>query len=161
MARWPGLLVAVLSLSATAVAQPQCPPLAASDNAAPFVCRFDAALTRLFTPARIPKDTYRVYVTDADIGRAAAAFQAMASPSNADGPWVVRQMDPLDAYGNAGPYNRAKVARLYVGIRARVARGPIVRSGRTDASITLVSPYPDPSLTRLERGTLIIELRIN
>jgi hypothetical protein len=69
-------------------------------------------------------------------------------------------MDPLEAFGDAGPYNRAKVAELYVGLRARVARGPIIEGGRTIAAITLVSPYPNRSLSRLEPGTLIIEFRI-
>jgi hypothetical protein len=69
-------------------------------------------------------------------------------------------MDPLDAYGTAGPYDRAKVARLYVGVRPRVAHGPIVEQGRTVASITLISPYPNASLSELHSGTLIIEFRI-
>ncbi len=114
----------------------------------------------MFTPRSVPENTYRVYVTDSSIEKVLAAFRAVASSSNVAGAWVVQEMDPLDAYGDAGLYDRAKVARLYVGVRARVARGPMVEQGRTVASMTLVSPYPNTSLTGLERGTLIIDFRI-
>lgn len=114
----------------------------------------------MFTPRTVPENTYRVYITDAGIDTVVAAFRVLAPSSNVEGAWVIRQMDPLDAYGQAGPYDRAKVARLYAGMRARVARGPIVEHGRTVVSITLVSPYPDGSLKHLRQGTLIIEFRI-
>ncbi len=99
---------------------------------------------------------YRVYATGASLETAIAAFRAVARSGDVKGAWAVEETDPLSAFGEAGLYDRTKVARLYVGIRARVARGPLLRDGRTVASVTLVSPYPDASLTRLERGTLII-----
>ncbi len=159
------LLVLACALPIGAAAQ--CPPLpeAGSDTAArapapPFACRFDAALTRLFTPLDVPRDTYRVYVTDAPITHVATAFRDAAPASHAEGAWDIQQMDPLDAYGASGAYDRARVACVYLGVRARVARGPIVIDDKTVRSMTLVSPYPDPTLSRLNPGTLIIEFQI-
>jgi hypothetical protein len=160
------LLVVCIRLTVPTVLGAQCPPLVAAGTHAgsasgqPFSCRFDAALTRMFTPRSVPKDTYRVYVTDASIETVVAAFRAVASSADVAGAWTVQAMDPLDGFGKAGPYDRAKLARVYLGVRARVAHGPMVGRGRTVASMTLVSPYPDVSLSRLERGTLIIEFRI-
>ena len=154
------ILVVALLLSSTAGAQSPCPPLAHSESHAAISCRFDATLTRMFTPRTVPPGTYRVYVTAARMEEVVAQFRAGVSSPPVEGAWSVQTMDPLDAYGDAGLYDRAKVARLYVGVRARVARGPIVENGLTVASITLVSPYPDPSLARLEPGTLIVEFWI-
>ena len=156
------LVALFFSLSARpiATAQSECPPLAYAGSHA-FSCRFDATLTRMFTPRAVPSGTYRVYVTDARIEQAVAGFRAVASSSHVEGAWVAHVMDPLDAYGDSGLYDRAKVARLYVGVRAQVARGPVVDHGRTVASITLVSPYPNVALTRLQPGTLIIEFKIS
>ncbi len=161
-------LAVVLALAGIALAPGgavgQCPPLdatrlsASSPVTAP-ACRFDATLTRLFTPPAAPAGTYRVYVAGSAIETVAAAFKAVAQSDDVSGAWVIQETDPQSAFGDAGPYNRTKVARLYVGVPTRVARGPVVRDGRTRTSITLVSPYPEPSLARLERGTLIIEFR--
>lgn len=168
------VLLGGVMLCANVAAQSPCPPIARANNPAEagsheaeakrdviaLSCGLDTALTRLFTPRTVPKDTYGVYVTDAGVDKVAAAFRAVASSSRVQGAWVMQEMDPLSAFGEAGIYDRAKVARLYLGIRARVARGPIIQQGRTVASITLVSPCPDASLTKLQRGTLIIEFRI-
>ena len=68
-------------------------------------------------------------------------------------------MIPFDAFGQSGSYDRWKVAGLYRRRRAHVARGPRLDQGQTE-SWTLISPYPDASLQRLEPGTLLIVLRI-
>ncbi len=152
-------------------AQAQCPPLDATvhDGSAAVVagrpgktpaCRFNATLTRLFTPHFVPGTPYRVYVTAAVIDTVVSQFATLSPAPSSPGAWTIQEMDPLEALGNAGPYDTAKVGRLYVGRRARVARGPLVQNGRTVATIMLMSPYPDPSLTRLEPGTMIIEFRI-
>ena len=65
------------------------------------------------------------------------------------------QLEPLDAFGAAGSYDRAALARLYAGKRVRVARGWIEYADRFE-SVTLLSPYPDGSLTRLLPGTMVI-----
>ena len=64
-------------------------------------------------------------------------------------------VDPLDAFGTSGPYDRS--ARLEVVRRppARVARG-WSRDGRVLVSTTYVSPYPDRTFTALVPGTLVI-----
>ncbi len=157
-----GVSILALGSSRVAQAQPSCPPLsdARSHRDPPFSCRFDATLTRLFTPPTVPAGTYRVYVTGASFHNVLAAFRAVAGSTDVQGAWVPRDMNALDAYGEAGPYDHAKLARLYAGSPARVTRGPVLESGQTVASITLVSPYPDASLTRLEAGTMIIEFRI-
>jgi hypothetical protein len=140
----------------------QCPAVPAVNGqaVARFSCTLDPMLTRLFTPRSVSDNLYRVYVADAPVDQVARAFDLANPPSEAAGAWVLEPMDPLDAYGTAGPYDRAKVARLYVGVRPRVAHGPIVEQGRTVASITLISPYPNASLSELHSGTLIIEFRI-
>ena len=161
------LLILIAGLGAPGPAAAQCPPLeAGSRSRAPGAasrgpaCRVDETLTRMFTPRAVPRGTYLVYVTEVGLDEMVGAFKALSPASNPRGAWTPGARDPLDAFGEAGPYDRSKVARLYVGLRARVARGPIVIDGRTVASITLISPYPDPSLTRLRPGTLIIEFRI-
>ncbi len=170
------VVLSLLPLPGRALAQAACPPLAGARSGAlsnpaeagthdagggaVVTCRFDAALTRMFTPPTVPPGMYRVYVTEDSIERMLAEFRGVAASSDVEGAWSVTQMSPLDAYGEAGLYDRAKVARLYGGVPARVARGPILENGRTVASITLVSPHPNGSLARLERGTLIIEFRL-
>jgi hypothetical protein len=73
--------------------------------------------------------------------------------------WKVELLAPLDAFGTAGAYDRSTVSRLYGGRRAMVARGWIHENGHI-VSLTLVSPYPDATLTRLDPGTLIIRFII-
>jgi len=64
-------------------------------------------------------------------------------------------LDPLDAFGTAGPYHRSALARLYAGRRARVAHTWTATAERFEAD-TLISPYPTAALDRLEPGTLVI-----
>jgi hypothetical protein len=122
-------------------------------------CRFDATLTREFTPRSAPEGIYRVFVTTARLESTASLLRQAFPGSAAASSWTVQQFDPLDGFGDGGAYDRPKVARLYTGRRVRVARGPIVKDGRVVASVWLFSPYPDPSLSRLQPGTMIIEFR--
>lgn len=105
----------------------------------------DPVLTRLFAPLHPRLGHYEVCTSR----RPLAAL--------ADVQWRIEGLSPLDAFGSAGAYDRATVSRLYGGRQARVARGWRDVDGAFQ-SITLVSPYPDASLTRLEPGTLIIRL---
>jgi len=75
------------------------------------------------------------------------------------GAWEPHAMIPYDAFGLSGSYNRWKVAGLYRSRRAYVSRGPRINEGQLE-SWTLIAPYPDTTLQRLESGTLIIVLRI-
>lgn len=163
--------IAILSCSPSA-AVAQCPALdnhrpergVSTDTARhepPLRCRVDPVLTRLFTPRDVPPGTYVVYVTSAPIDRVAMAFRTNWPPAGESRAWKVeRAPNPLNVFGDAGEYDKSKVARLYTGARMFVARGPVVERGQTVASITLASPYPDPTLARVEPGTLIIEFRI-
>ncbi len=111
-------------------------------------CQPAPALKALFTPARPALGSYEV----------CTIAQPLAQVRTVD--MRVDKIDPLDAFGGAGPYNRAALARLYGGTRVQVARGWTER-GREFESDTLISPYPDPTLTHLIDGTLVIRFRLS
>ena len=112
----------------------------------------------LFVP-QTQRAAYRAYVSP--LGVEATLKQLTADPAilRPPGAWRPQAMIPYDAFGLSGSYNRWKVAGLYRSRRAQVARGPRVDQGQME-SWTLISPYPDEALQRLESGTLIIVLRI-
>jgi hypothetical protein len=68
---------------------------------------------------------------------------------------TVEFLEVLDAFGAAGSYNRPALAQLYRGRRVAVVRGWRDTPTRFE-SVLQLSPYPDPSLNRLEQGTMII-----
>ena len=103
----------------------------------------DPVLTALFTPEKPRLGHYEVCTTE-------EAIEAVAPPG-----WTIEPLDPLDAFGSAGPYDRFAIARLYGGRRARVAHGWHEQDGRFE-SITVISPHPDASLTKLLPGTMTI-----
>jgi len=103
----------------------------------------DPALAALFTPIQPVLGRYDVVVTAEPIDR-------VKQPDAA-----IDVVDPLDALGFAGPYDRGAVSRLYASRRARVVR-EWQREGSTFVAITLISPYPDAALTRLVEGTMAI-----
>jgi hypothetical protein len=105
----------------------------------------------LFTPARVPEGTYRTYVTSRGLEEVLADIPARVEP---------RAVVAVEAFGSSGGYSRSKLARLYGARLARVARMPRVENGRAVEAWTLISPYPDPTLERLEPGTLLIVLRL-
>ena len=107
-----------------------------------------ASLASLFTPPRPVAGRYEVSVSADPIETVAAV-----SPDTHFGP--VEVTDWFGAFGAAGTYDRARVARLYGGQGVRVARG-WRQTGNGFESVTLISPYPDASLTRLNPGTLTI-----
>jgi hypothetical protein len=140
----------------------------------------DSALTALFTPAHPQVGRYQICTIVDPIETVAESH------------WQVDTLEPLDAFGSAGPYDRFALSRLYGGRRVRVARGwreslgsardrslgsardrslgsardrslgsaRDSRDGQFE-SITLISPYPNASLTALETGTMIIRLIIS
>jgi hypothetical protein len=108
------------------------------------------ALTALFTPRAPAPGRYEVCTTADPLERVTGDVSE-APPHY--GP--AENLEALDAFGAAGPYDRARLARLYGGKRVRVARGWRERPGRFE-SITLLSPYPDATLTRLLPGTMVI-----
>jgi hypothetical protein len=113
-----------------------------------FTC--DPALAALFTPPRPVMGRYEVCTT-------AAALESVAAAGGAEGVHygTVEAAYALDAFGAAGPYDRSQLARLYGGTRARVVRG-WRQDGDRFVSLTLISPYPDVTLTHLHGGTMEI-----
>jgi hypothetical protein len=69
--------------------------------------------------------------------------------------WAVAALDPADAFGAGGSYDRSTLARLYGGARPGVARGWTIAADRFE-SLTFISPHPNAALTALEPGTLVI-----
>jgi hypothetical protein len=108
---------------------------------------WDPALAALFTPPHPRAGHYEVCTTDQpiDLLSDGAAIEAL---------------EPLDAFGSAGPYNRAALAQLYGGVSVRVVRRWHQGPNRFDSE-TLLSPYPDATLTRLVRGTMVIRFTID
>jgi hypothetical protein len=113
----------------------------------------------LFTPPR-HRAAYAAYVSAAPLDRALAAILAATPTLRVPGSWEPRQVAATDAFGSGGPYNRWQLVRLYGSRGPRVARGAVVGGGQPAESWTLVSPYPDPDLRRLEPGTLLLILRV-
>jgi hypothetical protein len=113
------------------------------------------ALTVLFTPWQPEIGRYEVCTASEPIE------QVMAT-GGAEGLLYgdVEALEALDAFGSAGSYDRFAVARLYGGTRARVAHGWREDAGGFE-SVTLISPYPDASLSRLVSGTMVIRLMIS
>jgi hypothetical protein len=115
--------------------------LALAADGAPATC--DPVLTAMFTPIR------------PHVGR----YEVCTMPAPLDDPGT-EALEALDAFGAAGTYDRARLARLYGGIRVRVARA-WTRNGPEIVSTTRLSPYPDPALTRLNYGTLEIRFIVS
>ncbi len=106
------------------------------------------------------RDFYRASVSRLGIDEVLETLRDDPSVVPTPGGWAAHSVLPLDAFGRSGGYDRAKLARLYGGRRARVARGPRLENGRIVESWTLVSPYPSVSLEHLEPGTLRIVQRL-
>jgi hypothetical protein len=113
----------------------------------------------LFTPARpaLPEGGYRTYVSSLSLDAVLGTIAAADAPPGA---WEPHPLPPSEAFGQSGRYDRWKLARLYGARRALVARGPRRENGRVIETWTLISPYPDARLDKLEPGTLLIVLRL-
>lgn len=114
----------------------------------------------LFAPAGPRSTAYTMRVSEAGLEAVLGQLEGGQGLLHTPGAWDVRELAAADAFGTAGAYDRSKVARLYGGGRARVSRGARTENGRAVESWTLISPYPDPTLQRLERGTLLVVLRL-
>jgi hypothetical protein len=114
----------------------------------------------LVAPAGARGEAYRVFTSPLAIDAALQRLQDDASLVRAPGAWQPRPTLPSDAFGQAGRYDRSGMARVYGGGQPRVARGARSVDGRVVESWTLIAPYPDTELRRLEPGTLLIVLRL-
>ena len=115
---------------------------------------------RLFTPLRAHTESYRAYVSPRSMGDVLRQLESDLSLLSPPGAWTPTALLSSDAFGLSGSYDRAKMARLYGARRALVARGPRGGGGRPTQAWTLISPYPDRNLERLEPGTLLIVLNL-
>jgi hypothetical protein len=114
----------------------------------------DPALVGLFTPPRPALGKYEVCTSSQPL-------EALIAERSGDGTHfgAVEALEALDAFGSGGTYNRFAVTRLYGGMRVRVVHGWRESAGRFE-SVTVLSPYPDATLTRLNDGTMIITLTL-
>jgi hypothetical protein len=119
-------------------------------KSAAYTCDPDPVLASLVTPKRPGAGRYEVCTTRTaiDVVLVDQVRQGLRA-----GP--IEALDPLDAFGTVGAYDRSKLARLFGGRRAAVVRG-WSNEGEGLLSVTLVSPYPDPAFTALLPGTLVI-----
>lgn len=115
----------------------------------------DPALTTLFTPRHPRLGRYEVCTTDETPTKLMTAERESTTEPGASSNWSTEALEPLDAFGGAGSYDRSALARLYGGQRVTVARRWHLDSDRFE-SVTLLSPYPDTSFSALRRGTMII-----
>lgn len=118
----------------------------------------DPALTRLFTPIAAPAGEYVVYRSDRPVDAIAAELKAL-DPDPAPGAWQPLRPEAHDAFGQDGPYDRARLARLFRGTRVTLIRGSLTEGPRRVA-YTLISPYPAPSLDTIVAGTMVIRYEI-
>ena len=114
----------------------------------------------LFVPAGPRAASYRTYVSPLDLDTILGQLADDASLVRTPGAWEPHAVLPLDAFGQTGSYNRWSLVRLYRASSPRVVRGARRDAGQITESWTLVSPYPDATLQRLEHGTLLIVLRL-
>jgi hypothetical protein len=117
-----------------------------------------AELARIFTPLTAPAGAYTVTTTDRPIADLAAALKA-CDPAPVEGAWQVTHLEAHEAFGQAGIYDRLRLAQLFGGKRLDVVRGSLAHDGARDG-YTLISPYPDASLTAVNPGTLVIVLHL-
>jgi hypothetical protein len=118
----------------------------------------DAALTRLFTPIAAPPGEYVVYRSDRPVAAIAAELKAL-DPEPAPGAWEPLRPEAHDAFGQEGPYDRSRLARLFRGRRVTLIRGSLAE-GPLRVAYTLLSPYPAPSLDAIVPGTMVIRYEI-
>ena len=132
--------------------------LAASGAAEPAFVNAPAYLA-LFAP-RAERGSYRIATSTLPLDRVLTDLADDDSLGRPPGAWQPRQELPQDAFGDGGSYDQWALRRLYGAVQPRVARGPRVVNGETTEAWILISPFPDPSLTRLEQGTLRIIVAI-
>jgi len=142
------MIYAITSILLAIAAGPKWPVIPGIGLDAGVSC--DPRLTVLFAPRRPHVGRYEVCTTpespDALVGEGFTFARA-------------EQLEALDIFGTAGAYDRAALAQLYAGRRARVVRGWRL-SESVFESVTLISPYPDASLERLNPGTMIVSFRL-
>jgi len=145
-------------VAGTAVGLAICVAGVATASPGPDLGVKDGQLTRLFTPLAAPRGTYEVYRSPRPIAVLAAELRALDAAPVADA-WKVAPLGPADAFGSGGPYDAPKLARRYLGTVPLVARGSL-RTPEGLVGYTLIAPWPDPTLERLQSGTMVIVVHV-
>ena len=114
----------------------------------------DRELAWLFAPAAAPPEAYDVFRSSRPIAELADELRRRDPSPRADA-WRVLRADPVTAFGTEGRYDRARLARLFVGRQVEVARGALEAGGDV-SSYTLITPVPDRTLTTLDHDTMVI-----
>ena len=134
--------------------------VAQSPRLAPLPGKPSPALAAILLPRHAPAGAYRLAVLDQPIEAARAVVMAALAPDarvdDPPGAWTIRQSEPVEAFGEGGIYDRSRLARLFAGKPAQLARAPIQQDGQVTGSVTLLSPCPDPQLSRLSPATIVI-----
>jgi hypothetical protein len=120
--------------------------------------RVDEGLRLAFTPATFAAGSFAVHRSAEAIDRLAARLRAL-DPAPAPGAWQVQRAGVFDAFGGEGPYDKARLARLFGGSLPSVARGTLVTTAGRRA-FTLISPCPDASISLLRPETMVIVTRL-
>ena len=114
----------------------------------------DHGLAWLFAPATAPPGAYDVFRSSRPIAKLADELRRRESAATRG-----RVAGPARRSGHRirdeGRYDRARLARLFVGRQVEVARGALA-SGGDVSSYTLVTPVPDPTLSTLDHDTMVI-----
>ncbi len=151
-------------VSQSGVSQSGVPQSGAAQSEAPEVppgeWRSAPEYVRLFTPLHAHTESYRAYVSQRGLEDVLRGLEIDPSLLHPPGAWAPSAVLSSEAFGLTGTYDRAKLARLYGARRAIVARGPRGEGGRPTQAWTLISPYPDRKLERLQPGTLLIVLNL-
>jgi len=111
-------------------------------------------------PAGSRQSAYSVYVSPLDLDTNLRQLDSNTALVRVPGAWQARPALAWDAFGQAGGYDRSAMARVYGARQPRVARGARMEDGRVVESWTLIAPYPDSTLRRLETGTILLVLRL-
>lgn len=147
--RWPATITAfAVTLGAAGLLARATPDLGTRDR----------ALERQFTPIAAPDGAYEVSTVETSITELAAALKSLDGAPT-PGAWQVTHPEAHEAFGQAGIYDRFKLAELFGGQRLSVVRGSLAAGGYRTA-YTLISPYPDGTLSRVVHGTMVIQVRI-
>ena len=113
----------------------------------------------VFTPQR-HRDAYTTWVAPLPIDDVLRRLEPVPQLLHPPESWRATPTLPVDAFGDSGTYDKSRLTRLYGATRVMVARGPVAPLSAPAETWTLLSPYPSPALDHLERGTLLIILRL-
>ncbi len=110
----------------------------------------DPALASLFTPGHAQLGRYEVCTT-ADPIEAVLAGGGLARPDT-----TIEALESLEAFGGARLVTTDRVWRACTAATACGSRGDGPTPTAASNCVTLLSPYPDASLTHLNPGTMVI-----